>query len=62
MKTITKDQFVAMLDEAGVTDAQKQRLHALFERKYPEAHQGFLEYLGVPAVQIREIREHSSKG
>jgi hypothetical protein len=61
MKTITKDQFVALLDGAGITDAQKHRLHALFEQKHPEEHQGFLEYLGVPAPAIREIRDRSRR-
>jgi hypothetical protein len=59
MKTITKDQFSALLDEAGVSSAQKHRWHALFEQKYPDAHQGFLEYLAVPAAEIIEIRKKS---
>jgi hypothetical protein len=62
MKTITKDQFVALLDSAGITDEQKHRLHARFEQEHPEAHQGFLEYLDVPAPKIREIRERSRQG
>jgi hypothetical protein len=62
MKKITKDQFVALLNEAGVSDSQKQRLHALFEQRHPDAHQGFLEFLGLPATGIKEIREHSRKG
>lgn len=61
MKKITKDQFVALLNEAGVTDPQKQRLHALFEQRHPDAHQNFLEYLGVSAAEIREIREHARR-
>jgi len=61
MKKITKDQFVALLNEAGVSDSQKQRLHALFEQRHPDAHQGFLEFLGVPAQAIQEIRERSRK-
>ena len=61
MKTITKDQFVALLNEAGITDAQKQRLHALFESRHPEQHQAFLEYLGLPATAVSEIRQHSRK-
>jgi hypothetical protein len=61
MKKITKDQFVALLSEAGVSDPQKQRLHALFEQRHPDAHQSFLEFLGVPALTIQEIRERSRK-
>ncbi|MFT3868982.1 MAG: hypothetical protein QM715_11040 [Nibricoccus sp.] len=61
MKRITKDQFVALLNEAGVSDSQKQRLHALFEQRHPDAHQSFLEFLGLPAAAIQEIRTHSRK-
>jgi hypothetical protein len=59
MKTITKDQFVALLNEAGITDAQKHRLHALFEARHPQAHEAFLRWLGLRADAIRAIREKS---
>lgn len=59
MTRITKDQFIAVLDDAGVTDAQKQRLHAAFEKRYPEAHQTFLEHLGFPPDAVRDIRARS---
>lgn len=62
MNKITKDQFVALLTDAGVVDSQKQRLHALFEQRHPGAHQSFLEFLGLPGSAIKEIREQSSKG
>jgi hypothetical protein len=61
MKTITKTEFVALLTEAGVSDSQKQRLHACFEQRHPEAHQSFLEFLGLPASAIQEIRERSRR-
>jgi len=61
MKKITKDQFVALLNEAGVSDSQKQRLHALFEQRHPDAHQSFLEFLGLTGEAIQEIRTHSRK-
>ncbi len=56
MKTITKDQFVTLLNEVGVSEQQKQRLHSLFEQRHPDAHQHFLEYLGLAAGAIKEIR------
>jgi len=62
MKPITKTEFVELLTEAGVSDSQKQRLHALFEQRHPDAHQNFLEFLGVSALEIQEIRERSRKG
>ena len=61
MKHVTKDQFVALLDAAGITDAQKAQLHAAFEKQYPEAHQSFLEWLGLSAEAIRDIRAASRK-
>lgn len=62
MKTITKDEFVAVLNEAGITDAQKQKLHAAFEQRHPDAHQSFLEYLGLSAEQVARIRTGSRHG
>ena len=59
MKNVTKDQFVALLNEAGVTDDQKARLHAAFEKRYPEAHESFLAWLGLPADAVRDIRARS---
>lgn len=61
MKTITKEQFAALLNEAGITDAQKHRLHALFETRHPQAHEAFLRWLGLPADDIHTIRENSRK-
>jgi len=61
MNEITKDQFVAILDGAGITDAQKQKLHALFEARHPEAHEAFLKWLGLGPDAIKGIREKSRK-
>ncbi len=59
MKNATKDQFVAVLDAAGITAEQKARLHAAFEKRYPDAHESFLVWLGLPADAIRDIRTRS---
>jgi len=59
MKHINKDQFVAVLNAAGVTDAQKHRLHAAFEARHPQAHEAFLRWLGIPAAEVKAIREKS---
>lgn len=61
MKTITKDQFAALLDDAGITDEQKRGFHAFFEARHPEAHEAFLKWLGIPADTIRSIRERSRR-
>jgi hypothetical protein len=59
MNKITKDQFVALLNDVGVTDAQKHKLHAFFETRHSEAHEAFLQWLDVPPDAIRAIRVHS---
>ncbi|HUJ44080.1 MAG TPA: hypothetical protein VLW52_10775 [Opitutaceae bacterium] len=59
MRTITKDQFVALLNDSGITDAQRHRLHVLLEARHPQAHEAFLQWLGLPADAIRTIREKS---
>jgi hypothetical protein len=62
MKNISKTQFTAVLEGAGITHEQMMRLHALFEQRHPEEHQSFLEHLGIPEPEIRAIRERSRKG
>lgn len=62
MKTITKVQFVALLDAAGITDEQKRAFHAAFEQQQPEAHESFLVYLGVAPPEIARIRAGSRHG
>lgn len=59
MKHVTKDQFLAVLDDAGVTPEQRKKLHASFERRFPEAHQAFLEFLGFPPEKVKAIRDES---
>ena len=56
MNHLTKDQFVAVLEAAGITAEQRKKLHAAFERLQPDAHHQFLLWLGIPAETIREIR------
>ena len=57
--TVTKDQFVALLRESGISDAQMHSLHRLFEQRHPEAHDAFLRSLQIDETQVREIRERS---
>lgn len=59
MKSITKAQFIALLDAAKITEAQRNALHAEFERKHPEGHAGFLEWLGVSPAEIEKIRANA---
>ncbi|MEJ2060473.1 MAG: MerR family transcriptional regulator [Gammaproteobacteria bacterium] len=52
-------QWVAMLEEAGVDEAGRVRWHQAFERDEPEAHQAFLESLGLDKDEIADIRRRS---
>jgi DNA-binding transcriptional MerR regulator len=54
----TKDVFVKVMHKAGVSDAYLARLHMEFERSFPIEHQAFLEFLGIPPVEITQIKEH----
>jgi hypothetical protein len=45
----------------GFSDEQMHRWHAEFERSAPEEHQEFLEFLHIPAAEIKTIRAKSRK-
>ena len=53
------EQWVEVFRATGLDDAQMHRWHEEFERRYPEGHQSFLEWLGVPAADVRRIRDES---
>jgi len=56
---ISKERWVAVMDAAGMTEQDKKNWHKQFEKMEPEAHQEFLESLGIPAEEIAAIRKHS---
>lgn len=56
---ITKEQFVAVLDAAGINATLRDNLHREFERRQPAAHETFLAWLGIPAAEAARIREQS---
>lgn len=60
-RSMTKEKWVALLRTVGLTDSQMMEWHAAFETQSPEAHQDFLESLGIPAAEIRRIRQRSAK-
>jgi len=53
------NQWLAMLEEAGVNEAGRLRWHQAFERDAPEAHHAFLLSLGLSALEIAQIRSRS---
>ena len=59
---ITKDKWVAIMKGCGFSETQMHAWHVEFERSAPEEHQEFLEFLHIPADEIRRIRDYSKKG
>jgi hypothetical protein len=58
--SVTVDQWVGLFRAIGVKDADMHKWHVEFERRYPGGHQGFLEWLGLPAERIATIRMDSA--
>jgi len=57
MDSVTVEQWVGMFREIGLSDADMRRWHRLFESRHPEAHQRFLEWLGMSALEIQKVRK-----
>ena len=55
-KHVSKEEWVAMYEEIGLDAAKRMQWHKLFETRHPDGHQGFLEWLGIPAKEIARIR------
>ena len=58
---VTVDQWVELFSAIGLTEPQMHEWHVEFERRYPDGHQGFLEWLQLPAERIAGIRQKSSQ-
>ena len=59
-RVLDKRRWVAVLRSAGLDDAAMGQWHVAFERMSPEAHQDFLESLGIDGPEIAEIRSWSA--
>lgn len=55
-QTVTVEEWVQRFRAIGLDDAAMHKWHTLFEQENPEGHQSFLEWLGLPAERIAEIR------
>jgi hypothetical protein len=58
-KQISKDDWVAMFREIGLTDDDMMKWHRLFETRHPEGHANFLAWLGIAPDEIASIRANS---
>jgi DNA-binding transcriptional MerR regulator len=60
-RTLDKGRWVDILRASGLDEEGMRRWHVEFERMSPEAHQDFLEALGIPAAEVEEIRRWSQE-
>lgn len=58
-KQVTVKEWVAMFEDLGLDQARMKQWHRTFEARHPEAHGGFLEWLGLPAAEVARIRSES---
>jgi MerR family transcriptional regulator, thiopeptide resistance regulator len=58
-RSMTKEQWVALLASTGLSEEGMGKWHVEFEKRSPEAHQDFLESLGIPQEEITLIRRSS---
>jgi DNA-binding transcriptional MerR regulator len=58
-RAIDKAGWVAILRAAGLDDAGMHSWHIEFERMAPNAHQDFLQSLGLPPGEVTRIRRWS---
>jgi hypothetical protein len=56
-KHVSKAEWVKMYEQMGLDKQKRLEWHKLFEARHPHAHQGFLEWLGIPPIEIDQIRE-----
>lgn len=59
MDIITVEQWKEVFMETGLSEEDMLKWHRIFEKKYPEGHQHFLEWLGIKEDRIAEIRKSS---
>jgi DNA-binding transcriptional MerR regulator len=58
---IHKERWIEIMHAAGFKDQDMHNWHVQFEKMEPNAHQEFLESLGIPGEEIIQIREWSRK-
>jgi DNA-binding transcriptional MerR regulator len=59
-RVITKETWVSLLQAAGLDDEGMRNWHIEFEKTSPEAHQDFLESIGIEKDEIQLIRAWAS--
>lgn len=59
-RMITKEKWTSIMSSAGFSKEDMQRWHMEFEKSAPAEHQEFLEFLHIPAEEIKAIRAWSA--
>lgn len=54
--SLDKARWVNLFRQAGISEAQMQRWHSVFETQAPAAHADFLHSLAIPPFEIEAIR------
>lgn len=57
---VTVEEWVARFKAIGLDQAAMEKWHRLFEQENPAGHKSFLEWLGLAADRISEIRAKSA--
>lgn len=60
-RAMSKGSWSRMFRSIGMTEADMERWHAHFEQSMPEAHQDFLESLGLDELEVKRIRAWSTR-
>ena len=55
------DEWVELFRAIGLEEAQMHKWHAEFERRYPDGHQSFLEWLNIGPDKIADVRRKSAE-
>jgi DNA-binding transcriptional MerR regulator len=59
VEMINKERWVEIMKAAGLDEKDMRQWHIQFEKMEPEAHQEFLESLGLQETEIKKIRKWS---
>jgi DNA-binding transcriptional MerR regulator len=59
-RMITKQKWTSIMSGAGFSEEDMRRWHMEFEKAAPAEHQEFLEFLHIPAAEIKTIRAWSA--
>jgi hypothetical protein len=56
---MTKQKWIALLASVGLDPQGRDEWHRAFEEQSPEAHQDFLESLGIEPEEVQKIRSQA---